>query len=575
MWAKLQPKEGQPGPGAPLPLQAAPSRSGEDVGREFKRSRREQRAEIEAGSMGERSQVEGQGGRGRHRLPREGRKEKESKNKGKEKRKESQEPESGGKSYGQEGGRSLHRNWAGSGSKGKKAHQKKGKEEAQKIKNLLIVLKPKLRVLQQRRRRLGLASGPKQGPVAGGGGARSADRRVFATHEDSRPPGLRVYVGNGLGQPPADSEPIYEESHSSSSFGRNTTRSSDNCPCPGPAFAGTSSGSCGHFESEAKEPRVDHFRSTVGYFAKNRSSSTARSYDGFQSRSPSSAKGGAAGCSSQRPQRELGQGQDQGQGQRQREGERQRRQDQRRGKEKLLTEGGASEAAMEKVLAAPEKRDSDTPEEKMACLSARGCQDDRCQSETAASSDGGVVGMGGTTELPTFHLHDGGTAISPDFTPLLDLSPTVARDAGTAGHLGLGRVAGEKEGELAGDRGKHVGDIYTWLEGRMDFFIDRHCKTKPTGRVYPLPTSFHYLSQVFPQCPPVSLSVLRCLVVSLNSLNGERLWNDSCPTAFQKQVLAGLMKDCRRVSEWVEPVPEVSWADFFSAEASTTEEKRS
>ena len=54
--------------------------------------------------------------------------------------------------------------------------------------------------------------------------------------------------------------------------------------------------------------------------------------------------------------------------------------------------------------------------EKMACLSARGCQDDRCQSETAASSDGGVVGMGGTTELPTFHLHDGGTAISPDFT---------------------------------------------------------------------------------------------------------------------------------------------------------------
>ena len=97
MWAKLQPKEGQPGPGAPLPLQAAPSRSGEDVGREFKRSRREQRAEIEAGSMGERSQVEGQGGRGRHRLPREGRKEKESKNKGKEKRKESQEPESGGK----------------------------------------------------------------------------------------------------------------------------------------------------------------------------------------------------------------------------------------------------------------------------------------------------------------------------------------------------------------------------------------------------------------------------------------------------------------------------------------------
>lgn len=156
---------------------------------------------------------------------------------------------------------------------------------------------------------------------------------------------------------------------------------------------------------------------------------------------------------------------------------------------------------MEKVLAAPEKRDSDTPEEKMACLSARGCQDDRCQSETAASSDGGVVGMGGTTELPTFHLHDGGTAISPDFTPLLDLSPTVARDAGTAGHLGLGRVAGEKEGELAGDRGKHVGDIYTWLEVGWTFLLIGTARPSPRAGFTLCPRPFTTSARCFPSAP--------------------------------------------------------------------------
>ena len=196
--------------------------------------------------------------------------------------------------------------------------------------------------------------------------------------------------------------------------------------------------------------------------------------------------------------------------------------------------------------------------------SSQGAQ--RKSSSTEKVFDGGKIrSWGDKRELPVeaCSMHEGETAISPGFTTTLAASKCAAGETEALDRLGLGRVDAEKEQRVTGEPVGHVGDIYTWLEGRLDFFVDRHCKTKPTGRVYPLPTSSYCLSQVFPLCPPGPLSILRCLVVSLNSLNGEAVWNDESPTKFQKRILEELLADSRRVFEWEETVPEVTWADFF------------
>ena len=196
--------------------------------------------------------------------------------------------------------------------------------------------------------------------------------------------------------------------------------------------------------------------------------------------------------------------------------------------------------------------------------SSQGAQ--RKSSSTEKVFDGGQIrSWGDKRELPVeaCSMHEGETAISPGFTTTLAASKCAAGETEALDRLGLGRVDAEKEQRVTGEPVGHVGDIYTWLEGRLDFFVDRHCKTKPTGRVYPLPTSSYCLSQVFPLCPPGPLSILRCLVVSLNSLNGEAVWNDESPTKFQKRILEELLADSRRVFEWEETVPEVTWADFF------------
>jgi hypothetical protein len=45
--------------------------------------------------------------------------------------------------------------------------------------------------------------------------------------------------------------------------------------------------------------------------------------------------------------------------------------------------------------------------------------------------------------------------------------------------------------------------IIDWLEGRTDDFFGRLCKTKPTGRVFPLPSSPYFLVGCSPIAPRV------------------------------------------------------------------------
>lgn len=161
-----------------------------------------------------------------------------------------------------------------------------------------------------------------------------------------------------------------------------------------------------------------------------------------------------------------------------------------------------------------------------------------------------------------FHLSQGGAATSPDNPVCTEagLRPSAAEDAPVSG---LGRAAQEKEESGSVARGVGIGDVFSWLSRRLDVFCDWHCETKPTGKVYPLPTSPHHLSQCFPDDPPALICMLRVLVISLNSLNGEGVFSVVSPTGFQKEVLSGLRQDCGRMFQWKEVTPALDWAEFF------------
>ena len=162
-----------------------------------------------------------------------------------------------------------------------------------------------------------------------------------------------------------------------------------------------------------------------------------------------------------------------------------------------------------------------------------------------------------------FHLSQGGAATSPGEPWSTEARTVVPGVAEPAPCSGLGRTSQKKE-ETGGEPGRvSVEDVFDWLGKRLDVFRNVHCKTMPTGKVFPLPTSSHYLSQSFPNDPLAVVGVRRVLCVSLNSMNGEGDFWEHPPTTFQLEVLEGLCQDCRRVCQWTETVPKLDWAEFF------------
>lgn len=97
----------------------------------------------------------------------------------------------------------------------------------------------------------------------------------------------------------------------------------------------------------------------------------------------------------------------------------------------------------------------------------------------------------------------------------------------------------------------------------MDEFLNVLCKVKPTGKVFPLPSSLTTLGQMFPSESPGCVSLLVNLVLSLNSLFGEGLSGENVPSPFQKRILSSLVVDCRRVLNWEEKIAPVQWEEFF------------
>ena len=129
--------------------------------------------------------------------------------------------------------------------------------------------------------------------------------------------------------------------------------------------------------------------------------------------------------------------------------------------------------------------------------------------------------------------------------------------------LGMGqdRPPGAKSDEVR--EGVTLGGLLSWLDSRMDAFLARHCKTMTTGRLFPLPSSSCFLASRYPQVSPEVRVVLRCLVLSLNSLNGEGIQGPEFASEYQMVVLDGLCEDCRRVSSWELADRDLSWKSFF------------
>eukprot|EP00438_Fugacium_kawagutii_P024506 Skav231357 [mRNA] locus=scaffold1586:219038:222619:+ [translate_table: standard] len=175
------------------------------------------------------------------------------------------------------------------------------------------------------------------------------------------------------------------------------------------------------------------------------------------------------------------------------------------------------------------------------------------------AAEGAEQRLGTVVNAPPVSLAVEGRAATQ--TSSQHVSPNLPAEAETQDILGLGQEVAEKSRVSANQF--RVEDIFCWLEERMTTFCDELCRVQPTGKVFPLPSSLPCLAGIFPEASMVSVKMLRCVVVGLNSLNGEGLDSSKPVNDFQHAILAQMLGHCVRVMEWQEIGEEVSWETFF------------
>ena len=82
--------------------------------------------------------------------------------------------------------------------------------------------------------------------------------------------------------------------------------------------------------------------------------------------------------------------------------------------------------------------------------------------------------------------------------------------------------------------------------------------------IFPLPTSRSLILEFFPDLSECELSWLTCAVVSLNSLWGDLVVNETPLNEGQQACLRELVKDVKRFVKIGVIIPELSWTDLFS-----------
>eukprot|EP00438_Fugacium_kawagutii_P025122 Skav230795 [mRNA] locus=scaffold312:115550:119568:+ [translate_table: standard] len=87
-------------------------------------------------------------------------------------------------------------------------------------------------------------------------------------------------------------------------------------------------------------------------------------------------------------------------------------------------------------------------------------------------------------------------------------------------------------------------------------------KAKPTGNVFPLPTSLDSLRGIVGDSLE-DLGLLRVLCLALNSYAGESMEGPAVVGKLHRSLLEGLLKDVQVVTSWTEKFERVSWESFF------------
>eukprot|EP00438_Fugacium_kawagutii_P032539 Skav202157 [mRNA] locus=scaffold970:236197:240965:- [translate_table: standard] len=87
-------------------------------------------------------------------------------------------------------------------------------------------------------------------------------------------------------------------------------------------------------------------------------------------------------------------------------------------------------------------------------------------------------------------------------------------------------------------------------------------KAKPTGNVFPLPTSVDSLTGVVGGSVEKA-SMLRCLCLALNNYSGESLEGPTRVSKLHREILVGLCQDVSEVFLWKERFEKISWDTFF------------
>eukprot|EP00435_Cladocopium_sp_Y103_P038979 s610_g10.t1 len=175
-----------------------------------------------------------------------------------------------------------------------------------------------------------------------------------------------------------------------------------------------------------------------------------------------------------------------------------------------------------------------------------------------------VRGLGftlGASHLPhSSVLHPATAATEVGFSP----STEAPVEHDVPDKLGVGQLVPVKSLEFSdGGSGGVLENIINWLNTRVGDFLGRLCKTTTTGRIFPLPSSPSILGQLFPLNSPFERTVLRVLVFSLNSLNGEGTEAGKVISEYQESVLRGLMEDCERIASWKSEDKMPDWSEFF------------
>ena len=119
----------------------------------------------------------------------------------------------------------------------------------------------------------------------------------------------------------------------------------------------------------------------------------------------------------------------------------------------------------------------------------------------------------------------------------------------------------EKVGEMLGGLTFRAGAIH--LGGWLYQHLSSSCMTESIGNIFPLPSAFCSLKELFPNNKDDDLRILQNIIWSLNHLNGSPVSVAGVGTPCQQRLLKNLIEDACSAGRWTEKAEILDWGEFF------------